>query len=118
MSSPNLLNSTVVLGKIEALQLNTTKIDVVSNNAGSNTVIKLNNITITNYGTAAVTSNVFVNRNATDFAFVSGLLIPPNSTLTVMGKDNSLYLEEGDKLSASMSSNNSGNIFTSYELIS
>jgi hypothetical protein len=44
--------------------------------------------------------------------------IPANSVLTLLAKDTSIYLEEGDVIQANVTANSAVTITASYELIS
>lgn len=118
MSAPNLLGTTTVTGKTALAALTTVTSNVITNSSGSNTVDKLNNIVLSNYTSSAVTANVMINRSATTYYVGGTVSIPANSTLILLGKDTSLYLEEGDVLQANVSANTSVSISASYELMS
>lgn len=118
MAAPNLLGTTTVTGKTAFETLTTVTANVITNSSSSNSVAKLNSIVLSNYSSSAVTANVMVNRSATVY-YVGGVVaIPANSTLVLLGKDTSLYLEEGDVLQANVSSNTSVSMSASYELMS
>lgn len=118
MAAPNLLGSTSVTGKTALSALTTVTANVLTNSSGSSTVDKLNTILLSNYSNAAVTANVMINRSATTYYVAGVISIPANSTLSLIGKDTSLYLEEGDVLQANVSANTSVSMSTGYELIS
>lgn len=118
MAAPNLLTSTTVTGKTALAQLTTVTGNVITNASSSNTVDKLNSIVLTNYSASIVNANVVINRSATSYYLCGNVTIPANSTLVLLGKDTSLYLEEGDVLQANVSANSSVSISASYELIS
>ena len=117
MTAPNLLGSISVTGKTAYVATSSTTSDVLVNAASSNTVCKLNSVIITNGSASTITANVMVNRSSTLYFLVSGVSVPANATLVVLGKETSLYLEEGDTLQANTSA--TGSIFAtaSYELI-
>lgn len=117
MAAPNLLTSTTVTGKTALTTLSTVTANVITNGSSSNSVSKLNSIILSNYSGSAVTANVMVNRSATVYYVGGQVAIPANSTLVLLGKDTSLYLEEGDVLQANVSANTSVSMSASYELI-
>ncbi len=118
MAAPNLLGTTTVTGKTALATLTTVTSNVITNGSSSGTVDKLNSIVLSNYSGSAVTANVMINRSATVY-YVGGVVaIPANSTLVLLGKDTSLYLEEGDVLQANVSANTSVSMSASYELMS
>jgi len=81
-------------------------------------VSKLNDIILTNYTGSNVTSNVLINRSSTTYYIGGNISVPPYSTLVLLGKDSSLYLEEGDVIQANVSANASVSMAASYELMS
>lgn len=117
MAAPNLLTSTTVNGKTAFFAMLTSTSTVLANGAGSNTVIKVESVSVTNYTGATTNANVTVVRNATTYFLGGNIAVPANSTLVLMAKDTSFYLEEGDILQANVSSNSSTNIMVAYELV-
>lgn len=117
MAAPNLLTSTTVTGKTAYAALSTDTGNIITNSSDSNTVSKLNNIVLSNYTSSLVTANVMMNRSATSYFLAGNVSIPANSTLVLLGKDTSLYLEEGDVLQANVSANSSISMSASYELM-
>jgi len=118
MAAPNLLTSTTVTGKTALATLTTVTANVITNSSSSNSVSKLNNIVLSNYSSSAITANVMINRSASVYYVGGQVAIPANSTLVLLGKDTSLYLEEGDVLQANVSANTSVSMSASYELMS
>jgi len=118
MSAPNLLGSTSVTGKTALAALTTATANVITNAAASSTVVKLENIVLANYSGNAVSANVMINRSSTTYYVGGTVSVPANSTLVLLGKDTSLYLEEGDVLQANVSANTAISISAGYELIS
>ena len=118
MAAPNLLTVTSVTGKTAVAALTTSALaNILTNASGSGTVAKINNITLTNYSATTVNINVAWNRSSNTYFIGASTSVPPNSTLTLIGKDTSLYLEEGDNLQANASSASAIHILTSYELM-
>lgn len=117
MAAPNLLGSTTVTGKTALATLSTVTSNVITNSSSSGTVDKLNSIVLSNYSTSPLTANVMINRSSTVYYVSGNIAIPANSTLVLLGKDTSLYLEEGDVLQANVSANTSVSVSASYELI-
>ena len=117
MAAPNLLGSSTVTGKTALAQLTTVTANVLTNSSGSNTVAKLDNVILSNYSASAVSANVMINRSATAYYIGGNISIPANSTLVLLGKDTSVYLEEGDVLQANVSANTAVSFSAGYELI-
>ena len=118
MAAPNLLGTTTVTGKTALATLSTVTSNVITNSSSSGTVDKLNSIVLSNYTSNTVNANVMINRSSTIYYIGGTVSIPANSTLVLLGKDTSLYLEEGDVLQANVSANTSVSISASYELMS
>ena len=117
MAAPNLLTSATVTGKTALSQLTTVTGNVITNSSSSGTVVKLNDVVLSNYSASIITANVVINRSATSYYIAGTIAIPANSTLVLLGKDTTLYLEEGDVLQANVSANTSVSMSASYELI-
>ena len=113
-----MVNITSVTGRTTVAALTTITSNVITNSSGSSTVDKLNNVILSNYTGTSVSANVIINRGSTVYYLGGAIVVPPNSTLVLLGKDTSVYLEEGDVLQANASANSSINFTASYELIS
>jgi hypothetical protein len=117
MAAPNIVNVTTINAKTALAALATTTANVITNSSGSSTVAKVNNLTLANYTSSSVTASVFVNRSSVVYYIAGGVSIPAYSTLVLVSKDVSMYLEEGDVLQANVSANSSVSVSASYELI-
>jgi hypothetical protein len=118
MAAPNIVNVSTIFGKTQYQQLTTTMANVITNDSTSGNVIKVNDISIANYTTSSIQSNVVVGRGSSVFYLAGNMAVPANSTLVVVAKDTSLYMEEGDYLQANASSATAAQITCSYEVIS
>ena len=117
MTAPNTLSITTVTAKTALGTLTTVTSNVIVNSANSNSVVKVNTITVNNYSNGTILANVFINRSGTPYFLAGNVVVPSYSTLFVLGKDSATYLEEGDYLQANVSSN-VAQVTSSYELIS
>jgi hypothetical protein len=117
MAAPNVLVSTNVNGKT-AVQLVTTSATAIASCAGgSNKVLKVNALYISNVdGANNYTLTMDLYRSATAYRLGSQIIVPAASTLDVVSK--SFYLEEGDALRLTASANNKLEAICSYEDIS
>ena len=118
MANPNIISITTINGKTALASLGIVASNVITNSSNSNTVAKLNNIILTNYSSSAVGANVMINRSSTLYYLAGNISIPGQSTLVLLGKDTSLYLEEGDVLQANASATLSISISAGYEILS
>lgn len=115
----NLANTVTITAKTAYANVTTVSANVLSNAASSNQICKINNISLTNYTAGVVTANVITNRNGVGtFNIINTISIPANSLLTVMAKDTSIYLEEGDTIQSNASANSSVHLVIGYELLS
>ena len=118
MAAPNIVNVTTIFGKTQYQQLTTSMANVVTNGSTSGNVIKVNDVLVANYTTSSIQTNVVVGRGTSVFYLAGNMAVPANSTLVVVAKDSSLYMEEGDYLQANASSATAAQISCSYEVIS
>ena len=121
MANPNIVNVTSILGKSLQAALTTTLTTQILANAGSSgEVYKINSILIANIdGTSAADASVFITKSGgSPIAIASTISVPADSTLTVIDKNTSFYLEEGDNIEAGASADSDLVITISYEIIS
>lgn len=118
MTAPNLLSISTVTGKTAVANVsNLSSSNVVTNASGSNTVVKINSLVITNTDTAnniGITAGVL--RSSIRYNVASNITIPANSSLIAISKDANIFLEEGDALNVIASANNLQAV-CSYEII-
>ena len=117
MSNPNIVNVSTIYGKTALAALTTTTANVITNASGSNTIVKVEDILLTNYTSSAVGANIVINRSATTYYLGGNVSIPANSTLVLLAKDSMVYLEEGDVIQANVTANSSITFTSSYEII-
>lgn len=115
MAAPNVINITNLTCKSAVAALTTATSNVIT--VSSNTVIKVNDIILSNYSSNSITANLLFNRSATAYFVAGNVTVPAFSTLVVIGKDSPIYLEEGDVLQANVSANTAVHFTSSYEII-
>jgi hypothetical protein len=118
MTTPNVVNVQNINGNTVYFLANTTTTNIITNVMGSNSLIKVNTIMISNYSGNTITANVMVNRGGTQFYINGNITVPTYSTLIGSSKDSAFYMNEGDILQANVSANTSANFMASYEVIS
>ena len=116
MAAPNVVNVTNITGKTATYVSSATAANVVANPVSSNSVYKINTITVANYSASVISANVDIWRSSTQYLIVGNVTIPANSTMIVSGKDTAFYLEEGDGLRVATSA--TAHVVSSYEIIS
>jgi hypothetical protein len=119
MTAPNLLNTTTVTAKSVGSNVTTVTANVVNNGSGSNTLVKVNFLNLSNITGTAASSNVFLAKSGgISYPILSNVSIPGAALLVAWGKDTAVYLEEGDAITANASANSTVVITSSYEIIS
>lgn len=119
MAAPNIVNVATIIGRTVGAALGTSSADIVTNSAGSNKVFKINAIYVSNVdGTNAADATVaFFDASATaSYKLAHTITIAADSTLDIISK--SIYLEEGDKITALASASGDLEIVVSFEEIS
>ena len=124
MAAPNIVNVATITGKSAVVSLTTTNATaVVSNAASSGKVFKVNSLTVANVD-GAVAADITVSYYSQDdiggtaTEIVKTVSVPQDSTLVVIDKNTSLYLEEDRSIGATASAANDLKVFVSYEEIS
>lgn len=124
MAAPNIVNVTSIYGRSAVFDLSTTSATaVLSNAAASGKVFKINSLIVSNVnGTSAadITVNYYslaaIGGTATQI--VSTVSVPADSSLVVIDKNTSIYLEENKSIGATAGSANDLKVLVSYEDIS
>lgn len=118
MAYPNLLSITLVRAQTAVQNITTTSTIFITNAAASGNVIKAGSVVVSNNDAAntAEISAEFV-RNGFSYNIVNSVIVPPRSTLIVLGKESPLYLEEGDDIKLIASANNHLEAIGSYEVL-
>ena len=117
MANPNIVDVTTIRGKTAVLSVTTTPTNMVENAAASNTIVKLNYLSVANIdGATAADITISVFRSSTEFKIAHTIAVPADSTLMVLERP--LYLEEGDSLRLTASANSDLQAVCSYEIIS
>lgn len=119
MAIPNIVNVSNITAKTSVLAITTTPTDIVVNAANSDTVVKINTLLVANInGTSAATITASIFRSSTESRIAHVISVPAASTLTVIDKTTSIYLEEGDSLRLTASANSFLSGVASYEILS
>jgi hypothetical protein len=119
MANPNIVNVVNIFGRTAVQNVTTSATAIVSNSAGSNIIQKINSLIVANVnGTTAadITADVF--RGGISYRVAFTVSVPADSTLVVISKDTSVYLEEGDTLRLTASANSALQAICSFEEIS
>jgi len=120
MAAPNIVNVATITGRTTGIALGTTLTTaLVTNNAASNKVFKINSIIVSNVdGSAAADVTIDWFNGTTGFKLANTITVPADSTLIVIGKDSPIYLEEGHSIRGGASAVGDLECVISYEDIS
>lgn len=123
MANPNIVNVTDIRGKSNTLSLTTSTQTLLNNPAGSNKILKINTILVTNIsGSAAPKTTISFfeedDLGGTSRAFANTVVVPNDATLVVIDKNTSIYLEEDRSIGVFADANNDLVSLISYEEIS
>tara|TARA_B100000029_G_scaffold240933_1_gene238105 strand:+ start:1470 stop:1838 length:369 start_codon:yes stop_codon:yes gene_type:complete len=119
MAAPNIVNVTTITAKtVLDADIAASESNFLANSSSSGKVFKVNVLNIANIdGTNDATIKVGISRSSTTHYIASGINVPAASTLVVIGKDNGVYLEEGDTLTLEASAAGDLSAVCSYEEI-
>ena len=123
MAAPNIVDVTTITGKKAYVAVGTSETQLVSNAASSNKVFKINMIQITNVdGTSAADITVELYPAATNTGtsrhLASTISVPADSSIIIIDKSTSLYLEEDRSIYVTASAASDLEAVVSYEEIS
>jgi len=121
MANPNIVNVSDIRGKtLQAALTTTTTTELLANAAASGDVYKINSILVANIdGSNSADASVFITKSGgSPIAIASTIAVPADSTLTVIDKNSSFYLEEGDNIEGGASADGDLVVTISYEIIS
>ena len=123
MAAPNIVGVTTIVGFTTAINLTTALPTVlVSNAAGSGAVLKINNITLSNVtnstvGYATVRTHTEAAGLGVSFSLSSNIGIATGTSLVLMDKESSIYVEEGRSITVQVNPINTIHASCSYERI-
>jgi hypothetical protein len=124
MSAPNIVNVATITAKSAVVNLSSTSATaVVSNAASSGKVFKINSLVVSNVD-GSVAADITISYydqddiGGTATEIVKTVSVPQDSTLVVIDKSTSIYLEEDRSLGATASAANDLKVVCSYEELS
>jgi len=124
MTAPNIVGVTTITGKTAAFSLADTSATTILNNAAnSGKVFKVNTIIVANddgSSSADITVHYYPQDDAggTGIQIANTIAVAADSTLVLIDKASSFYLEEDRSLTATASAGGDLNVILSYEEIS
>tara|TARA_R100000773_G_scaffold38234_1_gene33363 strand:- start:95 stop:469 length:375 start_codon:yes stop_codon:yes gene_type:complete len=124
MSAPNIVNVATITAKSAVVNLSSTSATaVVSNAASSGKVFKINSLVVSNVD-GSVAADITISYydqddiGGTSTEIVKTVSVPQDSTLVVIDKSTSIYLEEDRSIGATASAANDLKVVCSYEELS
>lgn len=117
MAAPNVVNVTTIIGKTSVQAVGTSATAIVTNSSGSNKVLKINALYVSNVdgaNNADITVDLF--RSSVAYRIALTVTVPADASLDVISK--AIYLEEGDSLRLTASAASDLEAVCSYEEIS
>jgi len=119
MPLPNLNRPSSVIGQNATLALTTNATAIVSNGAASGKSIRVVSLYVSNVdGVNAASVTVSVFNGTTARHLCNTVAVPADSTVSVVTREDIVYLNEGDSLRLTASANNDLEAVCSYEEIS
>lgn len=116
MANPNIVNVSDIKGKTAVQAVTNSAVAIITNNAASGAVYKVNALYISNVdGANSAEVSVDLYRNTIAYHIAKSVTIPGKATIDVISK--SIYLEEGDSLRLTASVNGDLEAVCSYEEI-
>ena len=118
MATPNLINIDTITPVLAAGAVTTSRADIID--VSAEFVAKVNSLIIANIdGTNAadITVEVSADNGSNYYAIAKTVSVPADASIVVIGKDNSIYLDETDLLAVTASANSDLTYAVSYELI-
>ena len=119
MAAPNIVNVATITGKTAVQAVGTSATAIVTNTAASGKVFKINTLIVSNVdgaNAATITADLF--RSSVAYEIASTVNVPADTSLVVLSKETSIYLEEGDSLRLTASAASDLEAICSYEEIS
>ena len=113
MANPNIAAASQIFGRTELLQISTSPTAIATTT--TDRVIKINALIATNITTVDVSVSADIFRSGVATKLVNQILIPPNSSIVLVAKENPFYLQEGDALRLSASAANAASAVCSFE---
>lgn len=118
MANPNIVNVSTIYGNTATLAVSSTTTNIVSNPSGSGTIYKVNLLTVANYASNSYALTAELNVAGANTYLVRNIVIPTTSSLSIIGKDTSMYLLENSSIQLSTSQNSAFQAICSWEQIS
>ena len=123
MAAPNIVNVANIFARTFANVLTTSNAIILANGSTSGNVLKINTVIVPNVdgalaADATIEYNTAAAGNGTPYRLASTISVPPDSSLIVIDKSTSLYLEENTSIKGFASAASNLQVIVSYEVLS
>lgn len=119
MAAPNLKTPLTITAKVVPYSVTNTLSSVLSNSASSGKAFRIHSIRAANVdGSLSYDLDISHYRGTTHTYLCKTVVVPADSTLVVLSREEILYLEEGDSLYAKASASSKIDLLVTYEEIS
>lgn len=118
MAAPNLITATSIIGKTNANGVTNSSTAILNNASSSNQVFRINSLYVSNIAAQDATVTVDFYRGGVAYSLLAAATVSVGSSSVPIGKDTSIYLEEGDQLRIYASANGILQYVVSYEVMS
>lgn len=116
MANPNIIQATSIFGKTDVMAVSTAATSIVT--AGANKVLRMNSLVVSNIDASSpVDISVSLRRSNVDYYIASAISVPATSSIVVIGKENPMYVNEGDSIRIIAGSAGDAHATCSYEEI-
>lgn len=123
MAAPNIVGVTTLTGISTSINLGVVPTSFVSNDVGTNRVLKINSILVSNVdGTNSADVNIKYHPHGaagagTSISLAHTIAVAADSTLVALDRASAIYVQEGQSLVAYASAASDLDLICSYEII-
>jgi len=119
MANPNIVLTASILGRTDVQIVGTSPAAITTNSTNSGLVYKVNLLQVANVnGTNPFDVSASLLRGSTDYYISKVVAVPADGTLVIIGKENPIYLNEGDAIYLEGEAAANLHAICSYEIIS
>lgn len=113
-----MIESSTVYGNTAVQTTSTTAANIVANPSSSASIYKINSLTVANYSTNSYSITAELNVAGSNTYIIRGAVVPANASLSIIGKDTSIFLLENSSIQLTASQNSAIQAICSWEQIS
>ena len=118
MANPNIVQTSILKGRTDVVNVGVSASTMASNAAASARVFRITCLLVSNIdGSNNVYVDVSLYRGGVDYYIAKTVSVPADSTLVAIGKENPMYLVEGDSIRVVAGADGVAQAICSYEEI-